>query len=411
MVRSCLQMKKHGSRQHRLVVAAIGQDTPVGRLETQSISRAARRLGWMLEIVDTDCVGFNFATYRPLLARADGVIARYVHAFLDGTLGSLGVPVVGLDAQETVPCRGGWRTILPNGAWANVACDTRAVAETASAELLAIGLRAYAFVPMPKRMTWTKPREKAFAECVRAAGLRARIYRPATWWDWAAEREALAKWLAALPRPFGVFAANDRLAKFTLDACHTAGLQVPRDASIVGADDDKSICLAAEPKLSSVAIDFEGAGRMAVETLGSLFGKPRPKKPVVRLYGPLGVVRRGSSVAAPTKAGKEDPRIVAALAYMRSHVDDTLLGVDDIAKAMGVERRQAYRIFAATGKSIRRHVEEIRLGRIREMLTGTDLPIGDVAAACGFSSAIYFSAFVRRRLGLSPTDWRKANAR
>lgn len=212
----------------------------------------------------------------------------------------------------------------------------------------------------------------------------------------------------------GVFGANDRLAKLALDACHTAGLRVPHDASIIGADDDRAICLSAEPRLTSVAIDFAGAGRLAAETLRDLFGKERPRRPLRIYYGALGVVRRASSLTGGAAASEDpcaDPRVAAGLAYARSHAGDPGLGVDDIAEAMGVERRQAYRIFAATGKSIRRHVEEIRLGRVRDLLAGTDLPIGDVAEACGFSSAIYFSAFVRRRLGASPSAWRRANAR
>ncbi|HPK33574.1 MAG TPA: HpcH/HpaI aldolase/citrate lyase family protein, partial [Ottowia sp.] len=40
---------------------------------------------------------------------------------------------------------------------------------------------------------------------IRKAGGNARLYAPQTEWDWVGEREALAQWLAALPRPIGIF--------------------------------------------------------------------------------------------------------------------------------------------------------------------------------------------------------------
>lgn len=385
-----------------LVVAVISTDYAAARTELRGVTDTARRLGWSLETIDIYFLGRDYAKYGSLLARADGVIARHVDSLADAALGALGVPLVALDAS--------WKPGMGSRPWASVVCDNRAVAETAAEELLATGRRHFAVVPVLKPQNWTKPRERAFLACIRAAGCEVRRYGPRTDWDWGSERTELARWLSRLPRPFGVFAPNDRLAKFTLEACQTAGLEVPRDAAIVGADNDETHCLSVRPNLSSVRIDFEGAGRLAAETLRRLMEEgaaKRPRRPLVESYGVLGVARRASSRVGPAPA--VDPRLRDGLDYIARRFGDPYLGIRDVARAMGVCPRQAERVFATTGKSIRRHVEEARLGRVKELLATSDASIGDIARECGFSSQTYFCDFCRRLLGCSPTDWRARN--
>ncbi|MBR0057309.1 MAG: substrate-binding domain-containing protein [Kiritimatiellae bacterium] len=397
----------------KTVVAIISTDYASVRAELRGVTDAAHRLDWSLETIDIYFQGQDYAKYGDLLSRADGVIARHIDAFADGTLSALGVPLVALDVMKA------------NCLWASVACDDRAVAKAAAGELLATGRRAFAVVPILKPQTWTRPREQAFIDCIQEAGCIARRYVPKTDWDWDAERRLLSRWLARLPRPFGVFAPNDRMAKFTLEACLAAGLQVPRDAAIVGADDDDTYCLSVRPHLSSVRIDFEGAGLLAAETLSRLMEErertggrqsgrdmARPfRKPsrVERLhYGVLGVVRRASTRvdAAPLC----DPRLQEGLDFIEAHSSYPYLGAGDVARAMHVGRRQADRLFAATGMTIQKHVEETRLARVRDLLATTDIPVGEIAAKCGFTSETYFSRLCRRRLGMAPSAWRKANA-
>ena len=384
-----------------MVVAVIPTDTAAGRAELRGVSDAARRLGWEFETIDPASVGHGLSSFRPLLARADGVVLRLYDSLRDGTLASLGVPLVGLDTgssgNEDV------REVCLAALWASVLCDHRKVAETAADELLATGRRCFAFVPMLLRYPWTGARGRAFLSRIRAAGADARLYEPRTKWGWVEERNRLSRWLAELPRPFGVFAGNDMLAKFTLDACRSAGLDVPRDAAIVGADDDETLCLTATPPLSSVRIDFEGAGRRAAESLDSLIGRARPARMRIIRFGVLGVARRGSTRATDSGA---DPRVAAGLDFIALHYADPFLGVRDVAMAMGVGRRQAERLFAASGKGVRTHIEEARLAKARDLLRSTTTPVGDVAHLCGFSQETYFSRLFRARHGLSPTQWR-----
>ena len=410
-------------------VAVISTDYAPCREELRGVAEAAQRVGWTLETIDNYFLGDGWVQQNwEILERADGVIARHRDSLVDGALAALGVPLVGLDVDLT-----GIRK-RDVDLWASVNCDATAVAGAAARELLATGRKSFAVVTTPKRYSWTRVREKVFLKTIRAAGCAARRYNPVTEWDWAAERESLSRWLTRLPRPFGVFAPNDHLAKFTFEACRAAGLDVPRDAAIIGADDDATYCLAVKPNLSSVRIDFEGAGRLAAETLQRLMDEfvqstmhnaqctidggirkkalmhQRPKRPLQLQYGILGVARRASTrvESAPQAAVS---RIQDGLDFIAARFGDPSIGVPDVAKAMGVEVRQAARLFATTGKTIRRHIEETRLARIRELLSTTNDTIADIAAKCGFVAGTYFSQFVRARLGCSPTAWRKRNAR
>lgn len=420
-------MRRQG-KPKRLVVSVISTDYAPYREELRGIADAARRFGWTLETIDNYFLGDGWARQNlDILEKADGVIARHRDSLADGTLSALGIPLVGLDVDLRGQ-RGG-------GIWTAVNCDNAAVAGAAARELLATGRKCFAVVTPPKRFNWTRLREKAFLERIRAAGCMARRYNPATEWDWVAERKSLSQWLARLPRPFGVFAPNDRLAKFALEACAAAGLDVPRDAAIIGADDDATYCLAVKPNLSSVRIDFEGAGRLSAEMLQRLMdevesAKATPRTPRWTLppnalrhphswrgsnaprkcsYGVLGVARRASTRTGPSSGA--DPRLQDGLDYISGHFGDPQLGVGNVAKAMGVELRQAYRIFAATGRTIRQHIEETRLTHLQELLATTNSPISGIAAKCGFSSASYFCDFCHAHLGCSPTAWRMRNAR
>ncbi|MBQ6247481.1 MAG: substrate-binding domain-containing protein [Kiritimatiellae bacterium] len=387
-----------------LVVAVLSTGIRVSSAELRGVERAAARAGWTLETVDPAQTGPDMAPFAPLFARADGVIVREnLHLENAAALLPPETPVVQLDG------------IHPR-ADARVRSDVGAETDLAVQELLSLGRRSYVFVPMPKARRWTAKRGELFRAKIRAAGRDAFLYEPQTEWGWAKERDALAKWLSLLPRPIAAFAGNDFLAKFTLDACRDAGLDVPGDVAILGADDDETLCLSTRPTLSSIRVDFEGAGRMAAELLAKLMDRRRASRrngpsrkgksriPTV-LYGPLGIARRGS-----TRRGEPgtDPRLAAGMDFIASHFDNPFLGVRDVAAVMGTNVRQAARLFLPTGRTIREHVEEKRLERVRHLLETTALPLAAIAETCGFASRQYLSLVFRRRTGQTPGEWRRA---
>lgn len=85
--------------------------------------------------------------------------------------------------------------------------------------------------------------------------------------------------------------------------------------------------------------------------------------------------------------------------------------LDDIAGQVGLSRRQMERLFSRhIGRTPKRYLMDLRLQRARALLAETDLPVGEVAAACGFESVAHFSKRFRDRFGMSPYSFSIATA-
>ncbi len=84
-------------------------------------------------------------------------------------------------------------------------------------------------------------------------------------------------------------------------------------------------------------------------------------------------------------------------------------GVETLADRLGVGSRHLRRLFLQhVGATPIAVAQTRRLHFARSLLDGTDLPMGDVAAAAGFASERRFRAAVRTVFGVSPTELRAA---
>ena len=61
------------------------------------------------------------------------------------------------------------------------------------------------------------------------------------------------------------------------------------------------------------------------------------------------------------------------------------------------------------GHSVLDEILGVRLEQVCHLLSGTDTPIGAIAAFCGFKSDIALSTLLRRRFGMSLLAWRRQN--
>ena len=64
------------------------------------------------------------------------------------------------------------------------------------------------------------------------------------------------------------------------------------------------------------------------------------------------------------------------------------------------------RFKALTGFGFLEYLTQTRLQAAQELLTATEMSIGDISEACGFSSSNYFGDVFRRCCGMSPSDYR-----
>jgi transcriptional regulator GlxA family with amidase domain len=108
--------------------------------------------------------------------------------------------------------------------------------------------------------------------------------------------------------------------------------------------------------------------------------------------------------AAPTSSAALAP----LLSWIADHLDADL-SVAALADRVGwSERHFARRFTAETGRSPGRHVEDLRLDAARRLLEGSDLAVEVVAARCGFASREVLHRTFRRRLGVTPSQYRRS---
>ena len=223
--------------------------------------------------------------------------------------------------------------------------------------------------------------------------------------DWKRMGSWLAGRLADAPKPLAVFAWNDYDATHVLNACRKLELKVPEEVAILGVDDNKVICEHQSVNLSSIAHDHERVGYAAAATLERLMCGGTVERQLVRVR-PRGVVTRESTDTFAVN----DPLLQPAIDYI-SHNLSRPLGAAQIASALGMPRIRLDRLFSARlGRSAGAEIARRRIALAQKLLSGTDLPLSEIAERCGYCHASFFIRTFRRAAGLTPAAWRKQHS-
>ena len=308
--------------------------------------------------------------------------------------------------------------------FARLLIDEAAVARTAFRELSSGLPPACAIVGYWRgRRNWSDDRAAAFRSAANEAGLPCHAFsfidpRMA---DALGEPARLASWLASLPRHCAVFAANDETAAVVAEVARVARLNIPRDLTLLGADNDVSICETSHPTLSSIQMDFESAGFQAARMLGSVLAAKDAKSAKENsassafvadesntiAIGPLLTVHRESTMGF----GRREPRILEAVETIRREACDGLTARELIARFRESRRLFELRFREARGHSVLDEILHVRLQKVQEMLAGTDIPVSAISDFCGFGSDRALRKFFRSREGMSMTEWRRLHHR
>ena len=291
---------------------------------------------------------------------------------------------------------------------AGVFCDNAAIAAAAADFFAGCRVKALGYVGdvLPGRApepVWSAERGAALRERAARLGLPFSSFAPPARRHGAeAERRALGAWLAALPRPCGVLAANDMRASVVLEACRAAGVAVPRSVLVLGVDDEEFVCRQTRPTLSSFVMDWDGGGFLEAETLVELLRGRRRRLPR-RTFGILGIARRQST------GDTNEARLMVARAeeFIAEHATTAGIGVGDVAKAAFASLRLLQANFkAVTGRTVLGAIQEARLAKACEPLSETNAPIGEIAGLCGFRGTSHLKELFRRRFGRTMRAWR-----
>lgn len=144
--------------------------------------------------------------------------------------------------------------------------DSRGAAEAAQ-HLAELGHSRVAFISGPELFRSSHERGRGFREGLAGHGLTldpAYVRQGA--YTFESGVEAARDLLAMAVPPTAIFAGNDEMAIGVMKAARDAGLDVPRDLSIVGFD-DLPMASRVWPNLTTVRLPIRDMGRMAAEKL------------------------------------------------------------------------------------------------------------------------------------------------
>lgn len=95
------------------------------------------------------------------------------------------------------------------------------------------------------------------------------------------------------------------------------------------------------------------------------------------------------------------------LEFIRTHYQERI-SVDNIAAAGGVCRTKCCQIFKKyLGRTPNDYLNSFRLEKGMQLLKSSSMTVTEIADACGYGSASYFTEMFTRQKGCSPTQYRK----
>jgi LacI family transcriptional regulator len=328
----------------------------------------------------------------------DGILARINDRTMARAVRQTGLPAV--DLRFTVPNLG-----LPA-----VGIDNQAVVRLAYQHLCDCGFRQVGFCGLPRgRSVWMDLRRDLFRDLARADGRPCHVFENlarAVAATWEEEQEAIAAWVAQLPRPVGVMACNDDMGQQVLDACRRVNVLVPEEVAVIGVDNDEILCSLSSPPLTSVDINTVQVGFEAAALLDHLMVGSRPPEGPL-LLAPRAVVPRESTDVLAT----DDRELAAAIRFIREHACEGLR-VKELVRKTGLPRRSLERrMEQLLGRSPKEEITRVQMERAKHLLTETDLSAAAVAGKCGFAQPKYFSQVFHARVGSPPGAYRRSKIR
>ncbi len=324
--------------------------------------------------------------------KGNGVIVRHDRPETFRMLDEMGVPYLKLNCPD-----------CPS----DVDVDESALGRIAVGHFLERGIRNFAFFTQCDHY-WTRRRRDGFREAVKNAGFESFVYErkksdaaPFQAWN-SAEKASFTKWLRSLPKPVGILASYDFHARQVLDVCYQEKISVPGEVAVLGVNNEEWFCRMQFPPLSSVVQCGRRAGYEAARLLcAKIEGKPLPKFPL--LFPPSGVAMRRSTDLIAI----EDEDVALALQILREKACSGLT-IPQLVEEVGLSRRTLERKFQKYfGRTPGEESIRIRIQRAKEILSESDLPIGNIARRLGFCSHAYFNSVFRKELNCSPSEFRE----
>jgi LacI family transcriptional regulator len=322
-----------------------------------------------------------------------GVISRHTTPELARACAELNIPLVDLNDIE------------PYAGVPKIRPDNVGIGHLGAEHFIERGYQKFGFAGF-SNVLWSRERRDGFVEAVRLAGRECSVFDveypgdSTPFWE-EEEIGKLTAWLKDLPKPIGVMACVDLRAQQLVSAAHAAGILVPEEVAILGANNDTIRCELADPALSSVAPNAFQSGYRAAAMLRELLEGRKPATYDQRVE-PLGVVTRHSTDVLAV----EDRNVAAALSFIRERACSGIT-VKQVIQHAHASRSQIERKFRQhIGRSPQSEIRRVQLRKIRQLLLETDFPLKRIAELTGFEHMEYMCVLFKRATGVPPGIYR-----
>ena len=325
----------------------------------------------------------------------DGIIARVTSQAMAEEIIAADIPAVNVSwfdfgAQSIARCT----------------ADEHRSGEMAAQHFLDRGFIHFAYCGAVRRPGYVDRFGQSFADSIKKSGHKCVEYRPRRSVDdpraWLAQMNDLCDWLNGLPKPIGVLTWNDVRGRQLTEACQYAGITVPEQVAVLGAEDDQLMGAVSNPALSSIDMSGKRVGYEAAQLLARLMrGLRRPAKPV--LIPPSGIITRQST----DPLAIENTDLASALRFIRENAHHGITVADVVRKVHLSRRVLEQRFKQLLGRLPAAEIRRVRVERAQRMLAETELGMPQIAATCGFNTPEVFTRTFGRLIGLTPTAYRR----
>jgi LacI family transcriptional regulator len=322
----------------------------------------------------------------------DGILTRTFTQEMDHLISRTGLPAVELRATHL------------NVSRPFVGMDNASIGRSVADHFFERGYRQFAAYSLRTERFFIE-RVQNFVRCIESYGcqcheLPEKLSDSVT--DWEKSQQRLIKWLSLLPKPVGIFAANDQLGVRLLAACQRAGVAVPEEVAVVGAENEETLCSFATPSLTSVRFDGQTVGYKAAELLERMMtGKSIKRREI--LIPPKDIVVRASSHELVI-----NDRLVANAVRLIRENARTDMNVELLCRKLNVSRSTLDRRMRATLKrSPKEEISRIRFREVERLLIETDLTMETIAELTGFTHSHYLQAAFKQIYGETPGRFRR----
>ena len=286
----------------------------------------------------------------------------------------------------------------------NITADYIGTGRMAARYYLERGFKHFGFFGF-NHVCWSDERCEGFRKEVEGAGIGAtmHIYNLQDIDHlWYYERDKLREWLRSIPKPIGIMACDDNQGNNLVEACHSAGVKIPSEVSVMGVDNDELLCSLGSTALSSIYVDIEDGGYRTAELIEQLVTNPDIRVGDVVLR-PIKVVERISTAAFAT----DDVQIQKAVKFIHQNYQKKI-SVSDVMNEVALSRRLLERRFkSVTGQTLYQYISDQKIRHFAEMLHDTNDQVVNIALSLGETDTKSISRRFKQIYGCSPVEWRE----